>query len=152
MQHGIDTEPEARAAYSFVADVDVIDVGLVRHPTITGTHASPDGLIDAPRPGLVELKCPQPAAHIALLSGEAIPSKYVVQVQWQLACTGRMWGDFVSYSPAFPESMRIFVQRLERDGRHIAELEAQVREFLAELDAKLAALTSRYGAPVREAA
>jgi putative phage-type endonuclease len=152
MQHGIDTEPEARAAYSFLADVDVHEVGLVRHPTINGTHASPDGLIEAARPGLIEIKCPQPAAHLALLSGELTPSKYVTQIQWQLACTGRMWADFVSYSPAFPESMRLFVQRIERNDRAIAELEAQVREFLAELDAKLAALTSRYGTPVREAA
>ena len=43
MQHGIDTEPEARAAYAFMTDADVTEVGLVRHPKIASTHASPDG-------------------------------------------------------------------------------------------------------------
>jgi exodeoxyribonuclease (lambda-induced) len=73
-------------------------------------------------------------------------------MQWQMVCAGRAWCDFASYHPAFPEAMRLHTTRVHRDARLIAELEAQVREFLAELDAKLAALASRYGAPEREAA
>jgi hypothetical protein len=125
-------------------------VGLVKHPSIAGTHASPDGLVADD--GLIEIKCPQPATHLDTLLGQYVPGKYVHQMQWQMACTGRAWCDFVSYSPAFPDPMRLYVQRVSRDDLKIAELEAQVREFLAELDAKLAALTSRYGTPVREAA
>jgi hypothetical protein len=48
--------------------------------------------------------------------------------------------------------MRLFAQRVPRDDKLIADLEAQVRQFLDELRLKLAELTARYGAPVREAA
>ena len=62
MRRGQALEPDARAAYAFQRDVDVELVGLVRHPRIAGTHASPDGLVaDC---GLVEIKCPSTVAHI----------------------------------------------------------------------------------------
>jgi hypothetical protein len=73
-------------------------------------------------------------------------------MQWQLACTGRRWVDFVSYHPAFPSNMQIHITRVARDDNRIADLEAQVRQFLDELRLKLAELTRRYGPPVREAA
>jgi putative phage-type endonuclease len=150
MLHGVETEPEARAAYQFEAGVLVKQVGLIRHPTIVGTHASPDGMVGDD--GLVELKCPNTATHLETLLGAPVPPKYITQCQWQMACTGRSWCDWGSYDNRLPESMQLHIRRVQRDDRHIAELEAQVREFLAELDAKLAALTSRYGTPVREAA
>lgn len=150
MQHGIDTEPEARAAYQFEKGVLVRKVGLYRHPTINGTHASPDGFVGDD--GLLEVKCPNTATHLETLLGEAIPSKYVIQCQWQMACTGRAWCDWVSFDNRLPENMRLHIQRLKRDDKHIAELEAQVREFQLELTRKLAELTARYGAPVKEAA
>jgi putative phage-type endonuclease len=150
MLHGVETEPEARAAYQFEAGVLVKQVGLIRHPTIVGTHASPDGMVGDD--GLVELKCPNTATHLETLLGAPVPAKYITQCQWQMACTGRSWCDWGSYDNRLPERMQLHIRRVHRDDRHIAELEAQVREFLAELDAKLAALTSRYGTPVREAA
>jgi putative phage-type endonuclease len=142
MQHGIDTEPQARAAYAFMVDADVKQVGLVPHPRIAHTHASPDGLVG--EAGLVEIKCGQPASHLEYLTGGAIPAKYMSQMAWQMACTGREWADFVSYCPHFPESMRLFIQRVPRHEPTIADLETAVREFLCELDAKLARLTERY--------
>ena len=62
MQHGIDTEPEARRTYAFVHCVEVSQIGLVLHPTIDGAVASPDGLVH--ENGLVEIKCPQAARHL----------------------------------------------------------------------------------------
>lgn len=143
MLHGIETEPEARSLYEFMTDADVETVGLVLHPGINGTHASPDGLIGAD--GLVEIKCPQPAQHLATLLGEKIADKYVVQMLWQMACTERAWCDFVSYSPAFPESMQLFVERVHCDDKRISELSGEVTAFLAEVDDKLDALSRRYG-------
>lgn len=144
MLHGIETEPEARAAYTFYSNAAVVEVGLVRHPTIAGTHASPDGLVG--EDGLLELKCPQPAAHLALLMGGSIPDKYVTQMLWQMVCCERLWCDFVSYSPAFPEDMRLVVRRLPREPRRIAELELEVRGFLDELDKAVAKLTEKRAA------
>lgn len=149
MQHGTDTEPEARAAYAFYADCDVTEVGFVPHPTVAMSGASPDGLVG--EDGLVEIKCPNTATHIDTLLGGSVPSKYATQMLWQMATTGRRWCDFVSYDPRLPESMRLFVRRIERDDKQIEELEREVVAFLAEIDAKVEALRSMYE-PVREAA
>lgn len=140
MAWGNDKEPEARAAYSFMMDVDVVQVGLVPHPAIPGTHASPDGLVGDR--GLLEIKCPNSATHIETLSGGTVPGKYVTQMQWQMACTEREWCDFVSFDPRLPADMQLFVRRVERDDALIASLEADVRDFLAEVDAKIEALKS----------
>jgi predicted phage-related endonuclease len=148
MQWGTATEPQARDAYSFHADVDVEQVGLIKHPQIAGTHASPDGLIG--EDGLTEIKCPQSATHIATLLGEPIAGKYVTQVQWQLACTGRAWCDWVSFDPRLPGEMQLFVQRIQRDDAMIADLEREVAVFLAEVAAKVEQLQARYSQ--REAA
>jgi putative phage-type endonuclease len=150
MQHGIDTEAEALAAYAFHTDLDVLPVGFVMHPIIPQSGASPDGLVGLD--GVLEVKCPQPAAHLAtLLSGKA-PEKYLSQIYWQQACTGRAWTDFISYSPAFPEHLRLFVTRVPRDGELIAAMEAEVTAFLAELDARIEDLNTRYGAQMKAAA
>jgi putative phage-type endonuclease len=133
MQNGIDTEPEARAYYAFTQDCDVVEVGLVRHPTIASTHASPDGLIGDH--GLVEIKCPESHTHLATVEGEPIADKYVVQMQWQMACTGRQWCDFLSYSSAFPAHLRAVIKRVPRDDKRIHDLESAVLAFLAEVDA-----------------
>jgi putative phage-type endonuclease len=142
MQWGTQTEPEARRAYCFRQDVDVMEVGFVDHPTIGMTGASPDGLIG--EDGLLELKCPNTGTHIATLLGQSVPTKYMTQMHWQMACTGRQWCDFASYDPRLPESMRLFVQRLHRDEEEIARLEALVVEFLAEVDQTVADLRRLY--------
>lgn len=145
MLWGTEQEPEARLAYEFATDVSVVEVGLVPHPTIPRTHASPDGLVG--EDGLVEIKCPQSATHIEMLRGRSIPGKYQTQMLWQMRCAGRQWCDFVSFDPRMPEEMRLFVQRLPRDDARIAELEAEVTTFLAEIDATVAELTRLYGLP-----
>lgn len=145
MQWGTDKEPDARAAYAFRTDVDVLEVGFLEHPTIAMTGASPDGLVGGD--GLVELKCPNTANHIDTLLDQAVPGKYLTQMQWQMACSGRQWCDFVSFDPRLPESMRLFIQRIPRDNERVAELEREVQVFLRELDGKVAALTAKYGIP-----
>ena len=138
MQHGIETEPQARAAYEFMHDVTVDQVGLVTHPAIEMSAASPDGYVG--QDGMVEIKAPNSATHIDTLLGQSIPDKYIVQMQWQMACSGRKWCDFVSYDPRLPANLALFVARVERDDKRIAELEADVVAFLAEVDRKVSAL------------
>lgn len=148
MAWGTEQEPEARIAYEFRTNAIVSELGLVRHPTIIGAHASPDGLVGDD--GLLEIKCPQSATHIDTLLTGSIPGKYETQMLWQMACTGREWCDFASYDPRMPVEMQLFVKRFTRDAERIAELEAEVRAFLTELDSTVASLTRLYG--VREAA
>jgi len=140
MQWGTEKEPEARAAYAFLhADgVDVLPAEFVTHPSIQMAGASPDGLVGTD--GLVEIKCPNTATHIETLLGGKVDSKYITQIQWQLACTGRQWCDFVSYDPRMPEHLAIWVKRVPRDDAMIEELESAVRVFLAEVASTVAAL------------
>jgi putative phage-type endonuclease len=140
MQWGTDKEPEAREAYAARVAVGLEEVGFVPHPSIEMSGASPDGLVGWH--GLLEIKCPATATHIETLLSQTIPAKYVTQMQWQMACTGRHWCDFASYDPRMPEPLRLFVRRLDRDDRTVTSLEEQVAEFLHELDAKVAALQS----------
>lgn len=142
MQWGNDKEAEARDAYRAYMLCEVGEVGFVEHPNIAMSGASPDGTIDGD--GLVEIKCPNTATHIDTLLGRTVQSKYRTQIQWQLACTGRRWCDFVSFDPRLPESMRLFVGRIDRDDQEIASLEGEVVAFLAEVDAKVAALRAAY--------
>ena len=73
-----------------------------------------------------------------------MPAKYLTQMQWQMACTGRTWCDFVSFDPRMPETMRLFVARVPRDADRIAELEAEVEAFLVELRQKVDRLRAAY--------
>jgi putative phage-type endonuclease len=143
MQHGTECEPEARAAFEFYQGVTVKEVAFVPHPKIDQAGCSPDGLVGDD--GLVEIKCPNTATHLDTLLGQAVPSKYEVQMQFQMACTGRQWCDFVSYDPRMPENMRLFIKRLPRDDKRIAELESEIAAFLLEMAVKLSELNSIYG-------
>ncbi len=150
MEWGIATEAEARGSYEFYTDTVVSPVGFIPHPTIAMSGASPDGYIGTE--GILEVKCPNTATHIETLLGQAVPSKYILQMQWQMACTGRLWGDFVSFDPRMPEEMRLFVKRVARDEGRIKEITGCVIEFLAEIDAKVEQLVKLYRSPQLEAA
>jgi putative phage-type endonuclease len=150
MIHGTETEPEARRAYEFFVDRDVQQVGFAPHPTILMAGASPDGLVGDD--GLLELKCPNTATHIDTLLSATIPDKYVKQMQFQMACTGRQWCDFASYDNRLPERMRLFVKRVDRDAEAIAEIEREVTAFLAEIDETVGKLRQQYEPQLEEAA
>lgn len=150
MQWGTDKEPEAREAYEFHAGVFVDQVGMIDHPRIAMTGASPDGLVGDD--GLVEIKCPNTATHIETLLSGKVPAKYVTQMAWQMACTGRALCDFVSFDPRMPEHMRLFVQRMDRDDTLIATLEAEVSAFLTEVSETVASLSRAYPAEMQVAA
>ena len=131
MERGIELEPLARAAYEFKTGVTVTEIGFVDHPSIEMSGASPDGLVGLY--GLVEIKCPTAGNHVeTLLSGKA-PTKYIAQMQWQMACTGARWCDFVSYCPAVGDNLALFVVRVDRDDEYIAETEKAVQLFLTEV-------------------
>jgi putative phage-type endonuclease len=142
MQWGTSTEPMAREAYRAQSFEDVIEVGFVLHPTVMQSGASPDGYVGAD--GMIEIKCPNSSTHIDTLLGQKIPEKYITQMLWQMASSGRAWCDFVSFDPRLPPEMQMFIKRLERDNERIAELEKEVSAFIAELDEKVAKLTAIY--------
>jgi len=109
MQWGTETEPKARIAYESKTFTSVTEVAMISHPSIPNTGASPDGLIGGD--GLIEIKCPNTATHIDTVLSDKVPSKYITQMQWQMACTGRKWCDFVQYSNGMP----LYVKRVYPD-------------------------------------
>lgn len=142
MTHGTEQEPVARSMYEFMRDASVTEVGVVLHDRIEMACASPDGLVGDD--GLIEIKCPLTATHIETLRGGSIDGKYIKQMQFQMACTGRQWCDFVSFDPRMPSDMQIHIERVRRDGTMIVEIEREVVAFLAEVDATIAELISLY--------
>jgi hypothetical protein len=65
-------------------------------------------------------------------------------MQWQMACTGRKWVDFVSYDPRLPEAYRLFVDRVERDELWISQANEMVETFLKEIDEEIANLHKKF--------
>lgn len=139
MEWGTTQEPFARAAYEAFTGFMVEEVGFVQHPTIQWAGASPDGLVDDD--GLVEIKCPNTATMIDILLTGKVPQKYFIQMQMQMACTGRTWCDYVVFDPRMPTKAQLFVKRVPRDDVFIAEMEAEIINFLAEVDVQVSQLT-----------
>ena len=135
MRWGTETEPQARLAYEFLTGRDVEECGFYLHPEIERSGASPDGLVGDD--GLLEIKCPNTSTHIDTLLSRKVPHKYLLQMQWQMACTGRQWCDFMSFDPRMPADLQSWITRVERDDDLITSLAADVVEFIAEMDQRL---------------
>jgi putative phage-type endonuclease len=140
MLDGIERESAARELYMLTRGTSVTEVGFFDHPIIKNSGASPDGAVNAEEDGkyagLIEIKCPIETTHTNTLMSKSVPSKYIPQIQWQMASVSPnvKWCDFISYNPNFPDTMQLFVARVDRDNAYIAELEAEVIKFLDEVD------------------
>lgn len=148
MMYGIENEPLARNLYECERGVDIERVGFVLHPKIKRAGASPDGLIGDD--GLLEIKVPNTTTHLTYFMDGVMPEEYIPQVQWQLACTGRKWADFMSYDPRMPMDFGIFIVRVDRDEKLIEEMECDVTKFRSELDAMAAKLLKNRPAQTAE--
>jgi hypothetical protein len=140
MLDGIERESAARELYERTRGVSVTEVGFFDHPVIKNSGASPDGAVNAEEDGkyagLIEIKCPIETTHTNTLMSKSVPSKYIPQIQWQMASVSPnvKWCDFISYNPNFPDTMQLFVARVDRDDTYIGELEAEVIKFLDEVE------------------
>lgn len=134
MQRGNDLEPIARVAYEMYEDCEVVEVGLVLHPSIDGFGASPDGviLLENGRRGL-EIKCPNTAQHIAVIQSGKHDTQYEWQMLAQMACADLESVDFVSFDDRLPEELQYVCFRYHRDEERIREMESEVKAFLEEL-------------------
>jgi hypothetical protein len=131
-ERGKELEPIARMLYESITGNIVDEVDFIKHKYLAA-GVSPDGLVGDD--GMVEFKCPIPAVHwdyMSLPEGTP-PSEYKWQVYGEMWVTGRRWNDFVSYCEDMPESLQTHINRIEWDDKIIAELEAGVSKFLAEV-------------------
>lgn len=125
-------EPLAREAYEDKTITEAEQVTFVLHPAIENAGASPDGLIDDDCG--IEIKCPDLQTHLDYLMTKKVPSNYLWQIQWQMACTGRKWWDFVSFAKELPPHLRLLIIRVNRDEKMIAELEKEAKAMNAQIN------------------
>jgi YqaJ-like viral recombinase domain len=138
MEEGSASEPDAVAAYEICSGVDVEHTGFVLHPNIDRFGASPDGLVGDK--GCVEAKCPASTTHLSYILADVVPEEYKPQMDAEIVCCEREWCDFISYDWRMPKHLQLFVKRYFRDDKRIAEMEAAVLHFLAEVDDIIARL------------
>lgn len=141
MVWGIETEPAAIKAYAKARAVEVVPGYFVDHPMIAMCGATPDALVGDD--GILEIKCPESATHVATLVEREIPEKYLMQMHWQLACLPkRQWVDYMSFDPRMPAKFRSAVIRVQRDHRLIANLTLKAEDFLNDLARIIAGIES----------
>lgn len=138
LQWGQEVEPAALAAYQAETGEIVQPSGFVQHPVHCFVGASPDFLVGSDGGG--EIKSPESSeVHLeTLLNG--LPAEHIEQIQAGLWVTGRQWWDFVSYHPDFPEALRTYIQRVERDDEFIARMESACLQLEADVQAILSKL------------
>ena len=135
MEWGTQTEPQARVAYEVNTNNFVDQVAFIDHSNIAWFGCSPDGLVSDR--GLVEIKCPNSATHWEYFKSKEPPKKYFIQMQAQMAVTGRDWCDFISFDPRMPERSQLLIVRVDRDESFIAEMEKQIKQFLSEVEVEV---------------
>lgn len=138
METGTLREPEAALAYTMETGRKVEFSDFVDHATVARSGASPDRLVG--ENGLLEIKCPQPKAHMDFLMTETVPVEYYWQMQWQMCCTGRQWCDLMYYNPDFPPHLQTRTVRVERNAMDILNAESLVLIFDQECEAQIEAL------------
>jgi len=135
MERGTKLEPEAREAYEFITDNEVIETGFILDPSFE-FGCSPDGLINGD--GGLEIKCPAPKTMVSYLADEQVGvKKYWQQIQGCMWITKRDWWDFFAYHPEMPHVL----VRVERDDDYIAKLSAEVDKAVAEILNQVECLT-----------
>lgn len=97
IQHGIDTENEARTIYELETGNKVEQVGFVVDNEWVG--CSPDGLVSFD--GLIEIKCPSNKVYAEYLVSDKVDNGYYHQMQMQMLITKRTWCDYVVYNSNF---------------------------------------------------
>lgn len=139
IKRGKDLESVARVEYEMSRGVVVDTAGFVKHPTLAMAGCSPDGLIG--KEGMCQLKAPRRHIHIDWIMAGVVPSDHKDQILFELAChPERQWNDFVSYTEELPPHLQLFIVRQPRDEVKIAEIEAAVAKFNAEIEETIAKL------------
>jgi hypothetical protein len=127
MERGQIVEADAAEWYELTENLDTQKIGFIT--TDDGRiGASPDRLIGDE--GLLEIKCPEPAAQVEYLLTGKLERSYYPQLQGQLLVSGRAWVDIVAWSADLPST----VIRVERDEKYIAGLATELGSFNAEID------------------
>lgn len=127
MQRGIELEPTAREAYSFIYGKDIKEVGFV---DLEKYHAgcSPDGVIydeDGNIKEIIEIKCPMIETFVSYLDDEFMNAEYYTQMQFNMFITGADVCHFVVYHPDF----NLIVRDIPRDEKMQADIKTVLEKL-----------------------
>ena len=131
MEEGTAREQEARDFFSFMYDVEAVEVGMCYKDEKKKYLCSPDGLIvkDGEYVAGLEMKNPLAKTHVSYLVDGKLPTKYFVQVQASLFITELPIWFFLSYYP----NLKPFVVNVKPDLEFHKKLEKELDKFCAEL-------------------
>lgn len=129
MQQGIDREPDAQLLYEILAGRLLARTGFIAADDHM-VGCSLDGHV-GDFEGIIELKCPIAATHLAYLRSGSIPNEYMLQVVHGLWVTGARWCDWMSYNPDFPEPLQARLVRVWRDEQAVASYGLAANLFLS---------------------
>lgn len=132
MLHGVETEPEAFAAYEALTGDIVQRSGFLSH-NILMAGCSLDGHV-GDFSGILEIKCPKSATHYQYLRGGVLPVDYQWQVIHNLFITNASYCDFVSYDRGFPPELQVFRVRVALEDFDIPAYHLALRLFLSEIE------------------
>ena len=159
MEKGMAFEEEAAFWYEFSTDTETQPIGFVSNDapnwrgdgSVGSIGCSPDRLIGDD--GLLEIKCPEPAAQIGYLipppldvqksarvrrRGEPlerqIQAKYKPQVQGNLWLSQREWIDCLAFSAEHEHGIPHSIVRVTPEKKYIDLLKRHVTHFAEELD------------------
>jgi len=138
MKDGNDREPLARFAYEQAQRVLVERTGFLAHTDLMA-GASLDGHL-GDYEGLISIKCPEAATHWDTVRAGEIELRYQRQMLHEMWLTGALWCDFVSFHPDFDEALQLRVIRVMRDEAAIVQHDADVRQFLTEVQTHVDAM------------
>lgn len=140
MQHGIDMEETAFAAYEAASGEVVRRTGFLRCDEIMA-GCSLDGDIDDFR-GIVEIKCPKSTTHVGYWKNGTLPAAHVAQITHNLWVSGAKWCDFVSFDDRLPAHLQLFVRRVHSSDLDIESYATQAIAFLDGVDKEVAAINA----------
>lgn len=134
LERGNELEPFARLAYEASTCAIVREAGFAYLPDVAA-GCSVDGFIEEhAQTGVAEFKCPIPAIHWDYMQRSVPPPEYTAQILHILWVTGLPFVDFSSYCDLMPEKLQLHTVRFLRDEAQIKAHEAEVLQFLAEVD------------------
>jgi len=134
MQWGTDHEDEAAEQFSIQTGLMLDEIGFVKHPTMM-CGVSPDRVIQTPDgPVVLEIKCPETSTHVEWMLDGVLPGQHKPQVMGQMWLMNSPYAYFCSYDPRMPENAQLFIVTVERDEDYIKKLEANISQFLTEVD------------------
>ncbi len=139
MQHGTDTEPEARRWLEYERGCTVLQVGGIETDD-ERLWASPDGFLldnEGEMVSGLELKCPDPKTHVGYLRDQECPQEYLAQVHGSLLISCLPMWLFMSYCAGFPALVVKVTPNLFTES-----LKLCLDEFLPKYDAALETIRS----------